>query len=88
MPKNTTLGLVDWSKPRGHEALKNAINKTEKNNRGRKKTEGKKPHFFVMSPDGFFLEKIVVFFFIPLVTKRRETRLKQIEKKRGGEGSK
>jgi hypothetical protein len=41
-----------------YETPKNAIKKIEQNNRGRggKKTEEKQATFFVMSPDGFFLD--------------------------------
>jgi hypothetical protein len=42
-----------------HETPKNAIKKIEQNNRGRKKkTEGKKAAFFVMSRDGLFRNKL------------------------------
>jgi hypothetical protein len=52
-----------------YETPKNAITKIEQNNRGKKKkTEGKKATFFVMSPDVFF-----GFFFVVLNSPCYET---------------
>jgi hypothetical protein len=67
-----------------YETPKNAIKKNRAKQPWvkKKKTEGKKAAFFVMSPDGFFRKKVFfVFFELPLLRNAPKTPLKKIDKK-------
>jgi hypothetical protein len=51
------------------EAPKKRDKKIDQNNQGRrKKTEGKKPHLLVMSPDDLFKNKLLSCFELPLLS--------------------
>jgi hypothetical protein len=65
-----------------YETPKNAIKKSNQTTEGEnKKTDEKKPTFFVMSPDGFFRKKLFRVFELPLLRNSQKTRFKKSMKK-------